>query len=90
MLDSVIKNPGLGKILTKKILAAEEEIVKSSIFDCMINRIEVENGGKVGVLFNVIRTSVLEQIEKTTDDSSISPILGSLGSFKLTVMAHFV
>ncbi len=90
ILDSVIKNPGLGKILTKKILTAEEEIVKSSIIDCMINRVEVENGGKVGVLFNVIRTGVLEQIEKTTDDSSISPILGTSGSFKLTVVAHFV
>ncbi len=117
---------GQGKVLTKKILAAEdeidalkaklaiheeklksveitekdiqdyldsiflsssdEEIVRSSIIDCMINRVEVENGGKVWVLFNVIRTGVLEQIEKTTDDSSISPILGSPGSFKLTVV----
>ena len=66
--------------------SSDKEIVKSSIIDCMINRVEVENGGKVGVLFNVIRTGVLEQIEKTTDDSSISPILGTPGSFKLTVV----
>ena len=29
----------------------------------MINRVEAENGGKVGVLFNVIRTGILEQIK---------------------------
>lgn len=126
MLDSVMKNPDLGKVFTQKILdhdrqidelkaklaiheeklksveitekdvqdyldsiflsSSDEEIVRSSIIDCMINRVEVENGGKVGVLFNVIRTGVLEQIEKTTDDSSISPILGNPGSFKLTVV----
>lgn len=44
--------------------SSDEEIVRSSIIDCMINRVEVENGDKMWVLFNVIRTGVLEQIEK--------------------------
>lgn len=66
--------------------SSSEEAVKSAIIDCMINRVEVEDGGKVGVMFNVIRNTLIDEIEKNPDDLSISPILRESGSFKVTMV----
>ena len=34
---------------------------RPSVIDAIVNRVEVENGGKVGVIFNVIRITDLEK-----------------------------